>query len=184
MSKIFQATLVLVLFVFMGDGQAAVAAEPAKECGQFVQKFYNWYVAREKALTRANSHNDVMEVAMREKRSSFSPELLKALQEDVAAAHKDPGEIVGLDFDPILNSQEEPERYVVGEVHAKGDHYLVDVFDFLEGKKSAKPWVVPELVSKNGQWIFTDFHYEKSNLVSVLEQLKRDRDKDKKSGGG
>jgi hypothetical protein len=184
MSKAFQAALVLLLFVVADVRQAAVAAEPAKECGQFVQKFYDWYVAREKALTKANSHKDVMEVAMREKRSSFSPELLKASQEDVAAAHKDPGEIVGLDFDPILNSQEEPERYVVGEVHVKGDHYLVDVFDFLEGKKNAKPWVVPELVSKNGQWIFSNFHYEKENLVSVLEQLKKERNETRKRGGG
>ena len=186
MNKAFQTALVLFLFVAADVRQTVSAAEPAKECGQFVQKFYNWYVAREKALTKANNHKDVMEVAMKEKRSAFSPELIKALQEDVAAARKNPREIVGLDFDPILASQEEPERYEVGEVRAKGDHYLVDLFGYLEGKKDPKPTVVAELVSKNGQWIFTNFHYEgdTSNLVDVLKQLKKDREKYKKSGGG
>ncbi len=182
MSKAFQATLVLFLFVFTGVRQTVNAAEPAKECGQFVQKFYNWYVAREKALTKANSHKDVMEVALKEKRSAFSPELARALDEDVIASRKSPGEIVGLDFDPILASQEDPERYVVGEVHANGNHYLVDVFGFLEGKKDSKPTVVAELTLKNGQWTFANFHYEgdTSNLVDVLKQLKKDRDKTKK----
>jgi hypothetical protein len=173
MSKTFQTALVLFLFVATDVRQIVNAAEPAKECGQFVQKFYDWYVAREKQL-RNNRHKDVMEVAMKEKRSAFTPELLKALQEDVAAARKNPREIVGLDFDPILASQEEPEKYEVGEVRAKGDHYLVDLFGYLEGKKDAKPTVVAEVVSKNGQLIFTNFHYEgdTSNLVDVLKQLK------------
>ena len=179
MSKFSQATLFLVLLVLTDVRQTANAAEPAKECSQFVQKFYDWYVAREKALTKASSHKDVMEVAMKEKRSAFAPELIKALQEDVTAARKNPREIVGLDFDPILASQEEPERYEAGEVRAKGDHYLVDLFGYLEGKKDPKPTVVAEITSKNGQWIFTNFHYEgdTSNLVDVLKQLKKDREK-------
>lgn len=180
MSKIFPVTLVLVLFILTGFRQAVVAAEPAEECGQFVQKFYDWYLARDKALTNENSQKSVMEVALREKRSSFSPGLVKALQEDVAASEKSPNEIVGLDFDPFLNSQETPEKYIVGQVRAKGDHYLVDVFGVLEGKKDSKPTVVAELTSKNGQWIFANFHYDKDDLVSVLEQLKKDRDKTKK----
>lgn len=200
MSKTFQVALVLFLFAVADGRQPAMAADPAVECGQFVQKFYDWYIVREKELR--DSPKDVMEVAMKEKRSCFSPELLKALQEDVTAAHKSPGEIVGLDFDPILNSQEYPGRYVVAKVHARGDFltprqqspslalsgsgqmlnvaYLVDVFDVRDGKKEAKPTVTPELVSKNGHWIFTNFHYEKDNLLNVLEQLKKERSTFKK----
>ncbi len=202
MSKTSQIALVLLLLVITDTRHAVAAPEAAAECSQFVQKFYDWYVAREKALSKANSQKDIMEVAMKEKRFAFSPELLKALQEDVAAARKDPDEFVGLDFDPILASQEEPERYAVGEVRTKGDSstlpqhspslvlsgsrqmlnvaYLVDVFGFLEGKKDAKPTVVAELISKNGQWIFTNFHYDKDDLVSVLKQLKKDREQTKK----
>jgi len=183
MSKTLRVALFLSLFAVTDGRYAAAAADPSGDCAQFVQKFYDWYVAREKQL-RNNSHKDVMEVAMKEKRSAFTPELIKALQEDVAAARKNPGELVGLDFDPILASQEEPEKYEVGEVRAKGDHYLVDLFGYLEGKKDAKPTVVAELVSKSGHWIFTNFHYEgdTSNLVDVLRQLKKDREETKKSG--
>ena len=42
MSKAFPVTLVLVFFVLTGVRQTAIAAEPVVECGQFVQKFYNW----------------------------------------------------------------------------------------------------------------------------------------------
>ena len=88
MSKTIQIALVIFLFAITDGRRAAMAADPAAGCGQFVQKFYDWYVAREKALNKAKSRKDVMEVAMKEKRSCFSPELLAALQEDVAAAHK------------------------------------------------------------------------------------------------
>jgi hypothetical protein len=175
MRNAFRAPLVLILFVFTSVGQAAAAAEPADGCAQFVQKFYDWYLARENALMKAKSEKSALDATLREKRSSFSPSLVRALEEDAAAARKSPGEIVGLDFDPFLNSQEMPERYLVGEVHAKADHYLVDVFGVLEGKKDSKPTVVAEVVSRNGQWIFLNFHYEKDNLVSVLAQLKKER---------
>lgn len=176
MSKAFRATLVLVIVVLAGARQAVVAAEPAEECQQFVQKFYDWYLAREKALTNEKSQKLVEEVALRQKRSYFSPGLIKALEEDLTAERKSPDEIVGLDFDPFLNSQEMPEKCVVGEVRAKDDHYLVDVFEILDGKKDSKPTVVAELArQKNGQWIFSNFHYENDNLVGVLENLKKER---------
>ena len=159
------------------------AAEPTETCGQFVQQFYDWYLARQKTLMKENSEESAMEVALREKQSSFIPELVKALQDDLAASKKVTEEIVGLDFDPFLNAQDEPEKYVVGDVHPKCDRSLVDVFGVWNGKKNAKPDVVPELMSKDGHWIFTNFHYGKSdipvneNLLSVLQQLKKDREK-------
>jgi hypothetical protein len=158
------------------------AASPSTACGQFVQQFYDWYLAKENALSKDPSADSSLEVALREKQSQFSPELIKALQEDLAAAKKSPDEIVGLDFDPIQNAQDNPERYVVGEVRPKGDHFWVEVFGIWEGKKGAKPDVVPELFSENGKWIFTNFHYPESdnpvneNLLSVLQALKKERE--------
>lgn len=130
-----------------------------------------------------NSEGSVFEKTLSEKASSFSPDLLKALQEDLAASKKSPDEIVGLDFDPFLDAQDTAEKYVVGEVHQQGDRYRVDVFGFWEGKKNPKPDVVPELAFQNGNWVFMNFHYRESdipvneNLLSVLQQLKKDREK-------
>ena len=119
MNKTFQVALVLVLFA--GVSQAVSAAEPAEACGQFVQKFYDWYLARDKALTNENSQKSVMEVALREKRSSFSPGLVKALQEDVAASEKSRLTKL-LDLDSLIRfstHRKRRKKYIVGQVRAK-----------------------------------------------------------------
>jgi hypothetical protein len=187
--KLSRTFIALILFSFgVGVLQAQTPTTPSQpqDCGAFVQQFYNWYVAKENALMKRNSRESALEVALREKRSSFSPELVKGLKEDLAASKKSPGEIVGLDFDPFLNAQDIAERYLVGNITPKEDHYWVEVFGVWNGQKNSNPDVVPELAFENGQWIFTNFHYGKTdipvneNLVSVLQELKKDRQKEAK----
>jgi hypothetical protein len=138
---------------------------------------------------KSNSRESALEVTLREKRSSLSPELVKGLKEDLAASKKSPGEIVGLDFDPFLNAQDIAERYLVGNVTPKGDHYWVEVFGVWNGQKNSNPDVIPELAFENGHWIFINFHYGKTdipvneNLVSILQVLKKDRQKSAKREG-
>jgi hypothetical protein len=184
--KLSRTFITLILCSFgVGALQAQTPTTPSQpqDCGPFVQQFYNWYVAKENALMKRNSRESALEVTLREKRSSFSPELVKGLKEDLAASKKSPGEIVGLDFDPFLNAQDIAERYLVGKITPKGDHYWVEVFGVWGGQKNSNPDVVPELAFENGQWIFTNFHYGKTgspvneNLVSVLQILKKDRRK-------
>src|SRR5215472_18070193 len=182
--KLSRTFIALILFSF---GVGALQAQPptassqSENCGRFVQQFYNWYVAKENALMKSNSRESALEVTLREKRSSFSPELVKGLKEDLAASKKSPGEIVGLDFDPFLNAQDIAERYLVGKITPKGDHYWVEVFGVWNGQKNSNPDVVPELALENGHWIFTNFHYGKTgipvneNLVSILQILKKER---------
>jgi hypothetical protein len=186
--KLSRTFIALILFSFgVGALQAQTPTTPSQpqDCGPFVQQFYDWYAAKENALMKRNSLESALEVALREKRSSFSPELVKGLKEDLAASKKSPDE-VGLDFDPFLNAQDIAERYFVGKITPKGDHYLVEVFGVWGGQKKSNPDVVPELAFENGQWIFTNFHYGKTdipvneNLVSVLQILKKDRRKSAK----
>jgi hypothetical protein len=184
--KLSRTFIAIILFSF-GVGalpaQTLTTASQPQDCGRFVEQFYDWYVAKEKALTKRNSRESALEVALREKRSSFSTELVKGLKEDLAASKKSSGEIVGLDFDPFLNAQDIAERYLLGKITPKGDHYLVEVFGIWGGQKKSNPDVVPELAFENGQWIFTNFHYGKTdipvneNLISVLQVLKKDRQK-------
>jgi hypothetical protein len=176
-----------IAFILFSFAVGALHAQPpttpsqSQDCGPFVQQFYKWYVAKVNASMKRNSRESALEVTLREKRSSFSPELVKGLKEDLAASKKSPGEIVGLDFDPFLNAQDIAERYLVGKITPKGDHYWVEVFGVWEGHKNSNPDVVPELAFENGQWIFTNFHYGKTdipvneNLVSILQILKKDR---------
>jgi hypothetical protein len=186
--KLSRTFIALILFSFgVGALQAQTPTTPSQpqDCGPFVQQFYDWYAAKENALMKSNSLESALEVALREKRSSFSAELVKGLKEDLAASKKSPDE-VGLDFDPFLNAQDIAERYFAGKITPKGDHYLVEVFGVWGGQKKSSPDVVPELALENGQWIFTNFHYGKTdiavneNLVSVLQILKKDRRKSAK----
>jgi len=157
-------------------GQAAKPANTEASCRSFVQAFYTWYLPKGSRSAGGRSWKDVV----RYKSATFSPELFRQLKEDYAASAKNKDEIVGLDFDPILNSQDPCSRYVAEKVTAKGDGYLVEVFGVCEGKKSKTVDITPEVVFKDGQWMFVNFHYgtgKDENLLSILKQLRDDRAK-------
>src|SRR5690242_14170730 len=65
-------------------GSAGDSAENAS-CRKFVADFYVWYVAQSK-------NRDPLQVALKRKRAYFSRDLIRALNEDAAAAAKSPGE--------------------------------------------------------------------------------------------
>src|SRR5262249_29402277 len=89
-------------------------------CRKFVEEFYAWYVAHDKK-------SDPLKLALRRKKANFSETLIQRLKEDYKAAAKSPGEIVGLDFDPVLNSQDFADKYVPGRVTQKGRQFEVEV---------------------------------------------------------
>jgi hypothetical protein len=109
------------------------------------------------------------------------------MKQDADAQAKNPGEIVGIDFDPFLNGQDFAQKYVVGKVTHKGDRYRVEVFGIWNGKKDEIPSVVPELMYSNGQWRFMNFYYHRDpkkpsedDLLSVLRALREERKRAKK----
>jgi hypothetical protein len=149
-----------------------------QECKKFVQAFYAWNVPA--SLKHGWSK------ALRDRRQNFSRELLILLEKDLKAQEKSPEEIVGLDFDPFLNSQDPGDRYSVGSVDIKSGRCWANVYIVVEGQRSAKAVVVPELVFEDHHWIFTNFHYGKSeysadeNLMRTLRLLANDRQKQSK----
>jgi len=149
------------------------SAEKAS-CRKFVGEFYAWYVARTK-------NGDPLRVALRRKKANFSRELLLRLHEDAVTAAKSPGEIVGLDFDPVLSTQDPAGKYIPGKVTQKGSQFLVEVFSVYTGKRSEVPAVIPELRHAGGQWVFVNFLYKSDgktdDLLSILRRLKADRKK-------
>jgi hypothetical protein len=170
---------ILSSILVAGSSQRALAQDAAAldgECKSYVQKFYDYYVKESGHDSKASL--DVR--ALKNKSFSFSPELNSKIMADNAAASKSPGEIVGLDFDPFLNSQENPGKYVAEKVSHKGDRYLVTVYQINGGKKESKPAVTPELEYKNKHWTFVNFHYvgnepANENLLSILKILKAER---------
>jgi hypothetical protein len=166
------ASLFLLLAAPFSSAQTSNPLNRVKSCRDFVQGFYDWYV---------KEGQSTFELALKNRSSALSPELLHALREDYAAQAKDPEEIVGLDGDPFLNSQDPSERFVVGDAKLVGDKCLAVVRGVSSGKK--REYVEPELVRKNGRWVFVNFHYGTSkfssdeNLVRELKALRDDRRK-------
>ena len=139
---------------------------------KFVQGFYDWYVPR--ALK-----GDAETLALKTKPALFSPEIRKGLEEDRRAAEKNPDEIVGLDFDPFLNSQDLADTYTVKKVEQKGSRWFASVYGHYKGQKEdSAASVVAQVEKTKTGWRFTNFLYGKDDdLLKTLKQLKKDREK-------
>lgn len=184
-----QTTLLAATLAFIASSTAlyCVAATPAnsatvkqnQSCSKFVRTFYDWYTS----YSNQHQKERTSDSAIKLKANWFAPALVKQLKEDSAAQDKVSGELVGLDFDPFLSTNGDPyDKYVVGEASTKGGKFFVNVYGSSHNKRSAKPAVVPELALRNGQWVFTNFHYGSTepvneNLVSVLKFLAESRKK-------
>jgi hypothetical protein len=147
----------------------------------FVQQFYAWYVP--KALGKRNE--PAWDLVLKDKGAWFDPELSRALKEDSDAQAKVKDDIVGLDFDPFLNSQDPCKRYELGKISPKGTGYWVEVFGICSGKANAMPDVICEVEQRNGQWQFVNFYYPNAmkeypngaNLLAMLKLLREERRK-------
>ncbi len=162
----------LLALPFSVKAQSGSEANASDSVKKFVQGFYDWYVPAALSSRSAPAWGR----AVKEKGSCFSPELGRKLREDSEAQAKAEGEIVGLDFDPFLNSQDPGRHYSVGKVFPKGENYLVEVHRFVSGKPEDKLTVTAEVRGKNGQWYFVNFLYPNHhNLLGLLKALKADR---------
>jgi hypothetical protein len=171
----------LTVFCFLrsdGLGQSRPRPNLEKSCRKFVQEFYDWYVP--KAASDDKNPGPASDLELKRWHASFSAELYRLLREDSAAQAK-ADEIVGLDSDPFLWTQDpgDPpgDPYIASKVKRKGDSYWIEVYRVSAGKKSEKPAVTPELVFKNGHWIFVNFHGENGDLLSWLKDLRKARQK-------
>ena len=185
--RISKTIISWILFLILAISSPLPAQEKSprhiqKSCRRFVQGFYDWYVP--KALKEGSVR--ASDLALKYKGNVFDSELSRQLREDSEAQAKVAGEIVGLDFDPFLNSQDPDERYRVAKMTLTDDRCWVGVYAVRSGKKSEKPVVMPELAREDGRWVFANFHYgsrkrpETENLLSILKNLRESRQKEPK----
>lgn len=151
-----------------GHPQHAGSPAEVASARRFVQGFYDWYLPRV-----LKGKGDPEMEAVKSKGAMFSPELRRALLEDRVAQSKDPTEVVGLDFDPFLNSQDIAKTYKAGKVEHSGQRWLVSMYSSYSTKEPALAAQVEK--GKQG-WRFTNFLYGKDgDLLGVLRKLKQDR---------
>ena len=146
--------------------------DSARVARETVARFYAWYLP---AAQRAGA--DMR--ALRDPRWHFNPALVTALRADSAATVANPGEIVGLDMDPFLNSQDPCNHYAPTAVRRDGATFLVDVVGSGGCPSHREPDVTVRVVFRGTTPIFINFLYKPINddLLGLLRQLASDRAK-------
>lgn len=144
----------------------ATTAQKALSPREFVEGFYKWYISR-------NPGNVSWDFALKYRSSAFSPQLLRLLKAN-SAAQAACEDIVGLDFDPILNTQDPDNRYEVGNIAQTGQNYKAEIYGVRSGKRDEKPYVIAEFTEDNGHWYFVNFHYlyDDGTIADLLTILK------------
>lgn len=168
------ASLLVWLAMMLNPAQAEPAASAAA-VREFVQQFYNWYVTMS-----ARSKGEPEAVALKQRKADFAPELAQALEKDMEANAK-AGELVGLDYDAFLNTQDPCDKYVVGGKTSEANGvWKVEVFAICEGKKEARPEIVAVLKERpDKSWYFINIEDPGSgtNLMQNLRALAKEREK-------
>lgn len=171
-SKVIVCCFLFLALPYALNAQAKDGQKTPESLRGFVQGFYDWYVP--KAL--GENVGPAWNLVLRSRSSDLSPQLAQALREDSAAQAKAKGEIVGLDFDPFLNSQDPGEHYEVGTITPNGGGYRVAIHGVWSGKKHEKADLVAVVAQKNGHWTFVNFDYpEGRDLLVVLKSLRESR---------
>jgi Protein of unknown function (DUF3828) len=166
--------VLLIVTVPAGSTETKKQGEP-QSCKTFVQSFYEWYVP---LAHRKDLKGPASNLAMKYKKSAFSARLYQALKTDSDAQARSQ-ELVGLDFDPFLNSQDPDPRYEVRSVKESDEHCSAEVLGVGDGEKRTQADVVAELAHGGEGWKFVNFHYprDKTDLLEVLKGLEEDRRK-------
>jgi hypothetical protein len=184
-AALFGASLIVVPVVAPAapNPSAAAVVAFASEAGAraFVQGFYDWYAGKVLAASKGKSASGYGFIdAVRQRPDSFSPELKRLLEEDYAAARRCPGDVVGLDWDPFLETQEDPGAYRVGAVEktAQGYRVSVDVKD-AKARGARNPVAQADVAFVGGHWTFVDFVEEpadpksRQGLVAILKEYEK-----------
>jgi len=177
LNQLVVVALLPILFSVVPQVQAAQTTRAMgvqKEALKFAREFYGWYVA----VSGEDRKGPAWEYALKHRSGVFSTPLANALGEDLNAQSKAEGEIVGIDFDPFLNTQDPGDRYEVRGCEKRGEHYFVNIYRVRPGGLGQRPDVIAELYRAGGKWQFVDFHYpEGGRLLRILHVLRLDRDK-------
>jgi hypothetical protein len=141
---------------------------------QLTREFYEWYVP----AASKNNFTDLLDA--KEMRRAIAPELLQALKRDSKAQKQDTtGNIVGLDFDPFLASQDPCEKYVVGKINTKGKSYWAEIHGVGGCAQHDSPDLFAEITKINKSWIISNLHYPKpaTDLLNILAPLRQSENK-------
>lgn len=145
--------------------QSGKAQVPPQSARTFVEGFYKWYLPE---ALRDHGEPSWL-IALRVKGENFDPRLVRLLRADAAAQAKC-DDLVGLDFDPFLNSQDPSPEYAVREIRRHGHIYRAEIYSVQSGQKSSTPDVTAIVEQTRGRWRFVNFYYPRgADLLTTLK---------------
>jgi ABC-type transporter MlaC component len=150
--------MLLTAAVFALAFAAAAPAGPA----EVVKEVYSRHFAHEQRFDRS----------LEKVRDHFAPTLLALLDADARAAAAAPGEIVGLDFDPLVFAQQEADGWSTGAAAIDGATARVPV-ELRTGAERVRLTV--HLANAGGRWRISDLDYGETTLAKALRQLAAER---------
>jgi hypothetical protein len=167
----------VILLVAISSPVVAQTEPPessGKTCEIFLKEFYGWYLTNDRSTPPHGAW--ALEITLKVHPLLLSDELTRGINAVEAEAKK--SHDVGLDFDPILNTQDPGDPgdppYLVRDVNVKAGACRADVYyQSTDGK--VEKIVIPELHVQNDRWVFTNFYYPNfpqdpnSNLRSIIE---------------
>lgn len=170
-TKIYGGVFLCLILCSLLLGQDNEQRDMNKPCRKFVETFYLAHSPFPGGQVPA------LESTLKDDRGVFSSDLFLQLSEDSEAQRKAGGDIVGLDFDPFLACQDCTLSYRVEKTTIRDGRCWAEVHRGGDEKAS----VTPELVFRDGRWVFVNFHYpnperpEFENLLSLLKSLREFR---------
>lgn len=120
------------------------------------------------------SRSQRWDLTLKRERARFTASLLRMLDEDMAAQAATPNEVVGLDYDPLTNSQEAMDSYKVGAARLEEGKALVPVELHIGQFRST---LTIHLASVDGRWRVSNIQDEEGDLVTTLKALKAERER-------
>jgi hypothetical protein len=127
----------------------------------FVESVYKWHFAHKQQFTKQ---------VYGQKQKWFTPELWQLIVKDWKLSASHPEEVAGIDFDPIINAQEEATRFQVAGENTKDGKQIVDVN--INFGTEARP-VKIVLVKVGTSWQIANIIYsndKNGDLISIFKE--------------
>jgi hypothetical protein len=118
------------------------------------------------------AHEQNWAATYRRHRALFAPELTALLDADIRAAAANADEVVGLDFDPLTDAQDEMTSFQVAPIAHEGGQATVGVLLLQDTMRTN---VRVDLSRSGTRWRIANIHYRHGDLVSHLRRLAADR---------
>lgn len=149
-----------------GSHPVTIKQIESESARHYVSEFYTWYTP----IADNDSASPPWSAILAQSKFRFAPQLARLLRRDISAK-RHCKELVGLDFDPFLNTQDPESTYVVGNVIHTGEIFRAEVYAGKSKMQGSRPSVIAVLTREKDSWIFADFDYPNihTSLVSFLD---------------